>query len=698
VNAPFPDTALATALVFAKRGWYVLPVVKEGKKPMDGVGWRSQSSNREEQIRNWAKQYPDCNFGLDCGKSGITVVDVDSNHGGKGKPALDENGEPIWAEFNYERLQMDYENIPSTLSIRTPRGGMHYYFVGRTKTGNHKLNDGNPKKSGIDIKSVGGMVLIPGSKVLVKPENAPGLGLIDPEIRSYYQHSKNNRVIMLPQWCETLIGKPNYEVKNKTPIVELDKDENVKKAIEYLINLAPLAITGSGGDETAYKVITRVKDFGIASRVATDLLLEYWYDRCSESHDTDWLRQKVRNAYNYGVNPPGCDSGEASFLDAPPPDKPTKQQKSSYDNLHESMLEHGEYRQVEFPLYNKIIDPWLREKTIGMIVGDAGTGKSMFGLELAISVARGEDFLAWETVRSARVLYMDAEMAGRDVDERIDDLTNGEGPVENLVIYNDEYSHQMINKKKARITDPEWRKQMIIAMQKMKIELVILDNIASLSTEGDENAKEDWSPINQWVLKLKYMGFSVIMMHHTNKKGGQRGTSHRMDNIDYSIALNRPRGYKETDGAFFEVSFTKQRVRQKDVKKMKKHTFRLCFYGGKTLWADEKEGVRDSKWEIIGATGAGVPRDVISEYSNLKKSQINKHIKDAKAQGLLDRRGRLTKAGNLYLLESEPSHADRVKLDQLINDLGSPTSLSDDTDDEFYEMLDTEDSEDIEEG
>jgi hypothetical protein len=52
------------------------------------------------------------------------------------------------------------------------------------------------------------------------------------------------------------------------------------------------------------------------------------------------------------------------------------------------------------------------------------------------------------------------------------------------------------------------------------------------------NSAGAWSVINQWLLYLRSMGKSVIIVHHNSKRGTQRGTSHRSDNLDTIINLN----------------------------------------------------------------------------------------------------------------------------------------------------------------
>ena len=43
---------------------------------------------------------------------------------------------------------------------------------------------------------------------------------------------------------------------------------------------------------------------------------------------------------------------------------------------------------------------------------------------------------------------------------------------------------------------------------------------------------------------LRKAGRAVLMVHHANKQGLQRGSSRREDMLDLVMALHRPRGWK----------------------------------------------------------------------------------------------------------------------------------------------------------
>jgi hypothetical protein len=56
------------------------------------------------------------------------------------------------------------------------------------------------------------------------------------------------------------------------------------------------------------------------------------------------------------------------------------------------------------------------------------------------------------------------------------------------------------------------------------VELLILDNLSSLTVGLRENDSDAWSPIQQWLLQLRRRGAFGADRAHAGKTGGQRGT------------------------------------------------------------------------------------------------------------------------------------------------------------------------------
>ena len=69
------------------------------------------------------------------------------------------------------------------------------------------------------------------------------------------------------------------------------------------------------------------------------------------------------------------------------------------------------------------------------------------------------------------------------------------------------------------------------------VDLLILDNLSPLCTNGSESASDAWVPMQNWLLKLRRQGITVLLVHHAGTNGRQRGTSRREDALDTVIAL-----------------------------------------------------------------------------------------------------------------------------------------------------------------
>jgi hypothetical protein len=83
------------------------------------------------------------------------------------------------------------------------------------------------------------------------------------------------------------------------------------------------------------------------------------------------------------------------------------------------------------------------------------------------------------------------------------------------------------------------------------IDLVILDNLSTLLTSRSETASDAWVPMQQWLLRLRREGISVLLVLHAETNGRQRGTSRRAGHGD-SLATTGgiiPRN-KESDSKF----------------------------------------------------------------------------------------------------------------------------------------------------
>jgi putative DNA primase/helicase len=157
-------------------------------------------------------------------------------------------------------------------------------------------------------------------------------------------------------------------------------------------------------------------------------------------------------------------------------------------------------------------------------------------------------------------------------------------------------------------------------------DVVILDNLSSLTTVIRDNDQDSWSPIQAWLLRLRRRGISVVIIHHAGKGGDQRGTSKREDVLDTSISLRRPPDYNPTEGARFEVHIEKGRgILGNDAKPFEAMLTVLAT--GETVWTiREIDDVNLARVRALAEDTEMSIRDIASE-TGIPKSTVSWLIK-----------------------------------------------------------------------
>ncbi len=305
---------------------------------------------------------------------------------------------------------------------------------------------------------------------------------------------------------------------------------------------------------------------------------------------------------------------------------------------------------LELPPRRKYLDPWIREQAIILLTGDRGTGKSRFIAGILNSITKGFSFGPWATTQSVHCLLYDAELVPQDIQGILNSLDRGEKRDNELYILSDAILVEKGHMPKGNLQSPEWRAVMKKLLLNLDIRVWVLDNIASASTGPvDENSSTDWRDINGWLLDLRFAGITTILLHHTNKSGGPRGTHSREDNIDISIMLKRPTKYRLTDGASFDVVFTKARLPNRDLAKISDVNFRLTEDpDGKAVWENNKPK-HDLQVEIIQLSGEGLSQKKIADKVGCSPQNVSSTIIKAKKNGWVKDKGTLTPKGGKYI-------------------------------------------------
>ena len=217
----------------------------------------------------------------------------------------------------------------------------------------------------------------------------------------------------------------------------------------------------------------------------------------------------------------------------------------------------NDFLNIDIPAREMLLAPILPERSLAMLYAPRGVGKSWLGLSMGLAVAAGESPLRWSAPRQRNVLYVDGEMPLVSLQERLREISDGLG----RDIPNDGFRILAADNVEGGINPSTEEGQQALEPLLEGIDLLILDNLSTLLTSRSEAASDAWVPMQNWLLKLRREGKSVLLIHHAGTNGRQRGTSRREDALDTVIALRRPEDYSPEQGARFEIHFEKLRNR-----------------------------------------------------------------------------------------------------------------------------------------
>jgi hypothetical protein len=184
-----------------------------------------------------------------------------------------------------------------------------------------------------------------------------------------------------------------------------------------------------------------------------------------------------------------------------------------------------------------VFEPCLPVQGIAFIYAATGVGKTLFALNLAYAIAGGGSFLKYSCPKPRKVLYVDGEMAFTQIHGRLMQIAERQGELdfkENLLLMTPD---KVLPNRMPKIDEEEGQYLYKEIMLKDEIEVVIFDNVSVLSSI-DENSSHEWKIVQDWILHLRSLGKSVIVIHHAGKnKEEYRGTSKMLDCMDVAISL-----------------------------------------------------------------------------------------------------------------------------------------------------------------
>lgn len=292
----------------------------------------------------------------------------------------------------------------------------------------------------------------------------------------------------------------------------------------------------------------------------------------------------------------------------------------------------NEFLNMQLPKREMLLAPFLPSQGLGLLYAKRGVGKTHVALGIACAVATGGIFLKWQAPRPRKVLYIDGEMPAAAMQERLlrisvtEDLKFPDPSFFRLI------TPDLQDGAMPDLATREGRNELMELMKES--ELIIIDNISTLFRSGDENEADSWQPVQDWALELRRLGKSVLFIHHAAKGGQQRGTSKREDILDVVMLLKQPQGYRQDQGASFEVNFEKTRHFAGD--DAASFQVRLVEQDdGLWLWEIDQAKPSSEIIEVAKAVNEGLTIEETMQRTGLTKSQVETRKKKAKEQGLI---------------------------------------------------------------
>lgn len=201
-----------------------------------------------------------------------------------------------------------------------------------------------------------------------------------------------------------------------------------------------------------------------------------------------------------------------------------------------------------------VIEGWALKKTLTLVVGQPGVGKTMFLAQLGSGLASGNPVLDKTILQRGNVLFIAAEETLNEINLRLKGIETHIGKNDGkFKIYKRglENDLKLVNFTKTGATATKQYKQLQNTIRKKEIKYIILDPLINFQTGTyDENSNQNMDNyIKNYLIPLAVNADGVVFSgHHTNKIS-MVATHDNELLVDNQNALNAARGASSLIGA-----------------------------------------------------------------------------------------------------------------------------------------------------
>ncbi len=482
-----------------------------GKHPATSDGFKSASNDIDTVKSMWAAR-KGLNPGIATGvKSGIFVIDIDSEEG----------------EKNFQSLG----NIPDTFAVKTAKGS-HYYF----KYPDEEVITKKGVLEGMDVRGDGGYV--------VGPEANHATGAV------YTIQNPLEEFAPAPDSVLNLVCKDRIKVERpeplyNAPVTNLFSD---RRSDNEVIDILKYISPDIGYDEWIHVGMALHED---------GRPFEIWDSWSGMGSKYDGSTKQHWRSFNKGggvtmgtvvkmAKDAGWSSGfkeitpKGSVVNALPVEIEEKEITLKTEEPTKRTLPLIHASDIEATLDTRdFVEDLLSEEEFSVIYGESNCGKTFFMLDLAMHVALGKEWRGKE-IEQGGVLYAALE-GGHGTRNRIKAFKEHYNITQKIPL-------SIIPSSIDFLDDENDLPAFIDALERAqeentgKIKLIVIDTLARAMSGGDENSSQDMGQLVIYADKIREItGAHISFIHHSGKDAakGARGSSCLRAAVDTEIEISR---------------------------------------------------------------------------------------------------------------------------------------------------------------
>lgn len=210
------------------------------------------------------------------------------------------------------------------------------------------------------------------------------------------------------------------------------------------------------------------------------------------------------------------------------------------------------FLQVERPELEWHIVGLLPRQGKMVLSGASKSGKTFLGLELALSLAAGQDLAGFRIPKPVRTLYLQPELSDSLLAARLkwiletaDPAFDSEAALDNFLVF-------QCDSGRPNISRPEGQERIRRVIEEFKPDVIFADPLYMLCPGLVENAAEEMTLALDHIASWTTSGASIVLFHHFNKQNTARGSSvlSGWPESDMSMTLTDDRQHVKIEGVF----------------------------------------------------------------------------------------------------------------------------------------------------